>query len=102
MIIIKIIILYFFKLDVAFGSNDLIELFDHRYKVAETIPHPNLTFPKFPTKPVNDLSIVILEEPIKFTKNVGPACFNPEDVKQYTGVLSTIGKLFLHFKFIIN
>ena len=85
----------------AFGSNDLIELFDHRYKVVETYTHPNFTFPDYPLKPSNDISILILEEPIKFSKNVGPACFNLENVKQYTGVLSTIG-IYLHFKFIIN
>ena len=81
----------------SFGSNDLIELLDHKYKILAVYPHPNYTFIKYPFKPVNDLNIVILVEPIKFTKNVGPACFNLEDVKQYTGVLSTIGKLFLHF-----
>lgn len=82
-------------IDVSYGSNDLMQLYDNRHQIDYVISHPNLTFHQKDglLYPVNDISIVFLKDKIKFSEKVGPACLNLNNVKEYTDVLSTIGNL---------
>ena len=76
---------------VQFGGNDLVELYDRNQhvEVAEVIKHPEF-YEAWPSK-YNDLALVKLKTPLRFTDSVQPACLNVEHQDQFSGPLRVVG-----------
>ena len=93
---------------VVFGTNDNRQT-KGNIKAKKVILHPDWHNPGWHD---HDAMIVILEEPMKFTKDVGPICLPGEEeiqeyvctwlIRKYFGILAIFFNLLIYFPSIMN
>lgn len=77
---------------IGYSSNDLVQIYNKNWfmEIEEAIVHPDfgaIETEEGDAKLVNDIALIKLKQPLRFSKNVQPACLGIEHQEKYDGSL---------------